>query len=73
VMPRSGERVHEVTIRSSRTPNNRANLQPRQRAKSYSALCFGYFHLSQQMKVTRPPAETGALLQAANSLCGSLR
>ncbi|HEY6356442.1 MAG TPA: hypothetical protein VIY30_18310, partial [Burkholderiaceae bacterium] len=24
-------------------------------------LCFGYFHLGPQMKVARPPAETGAL------------
>jgi hypothetical protein len=24
-------------------------------------LCFGYFHLGPQMKVARPPAETGGL------------
>jgi hypothetical protein len=58
VMPRSGERVREEMIRSPRWHSNRASLLPRQRAKSYLALCFGYFHLSQQMKVTRPPAET---------------
>jgi hypothetical protein len=58
VKPPSGERVREETVRSPRWSNNRASFEPRQRAKSYLALCFGYFHLCQQMKVTRLPAET---------------
>jgi hypothetical protein len=34
------------------------------RSNRIEPLCFGYFHLGPQMKVARPPAETGALLQA---------
>jgi hypothetical protein len=58
VKPPGGERPREETEQSSRWSNYRASFEPRQRAKSYLALCFGYFHLCQQMKVTRPPAET---------------
>jgi hypothetical protein len=35
------------------------------RSNRIEPLCFGYFHLGPQMKVARPPAETGGLLQAA--------
>ena len=31
------------------------------RSNRVEPLCFGYFHLGPQMKVARPPAETGAL------------
>jgi hypothetical protein len=31
------------------------------RSDRIEPLCFGYFHLGPQMKVARPPAETGAL------------
>jgi hypothetical protein len=45
----------------------RPNIGPppaRTIASGHQALCFGYFHLGQQMKVTRPPGRDPARVES---------
>src|SRR4051812_26828379 len=51
-------RAREETNRSPRSPKGRTRLQFTARPNRIRALCFGYFHLGPQMKVTRPRGGT---------------
>jgi hypothetical protein len=64
-MPRSGERFGRGDGSGSSVGPSGEHFNAKRAGQIVLGICFGYFHLCQQMKVTRPPAGTGALLQAA--------
>ncbi len=59
---------HEGSVDPDRGSSQAASSRQKSRPNAVRALCFGYFHLGQQMKVTRPAgARPGALPRGAQA------
>jgi hypothetical protein len=63
------QRDESASIRRVRTLRHQPNFPAEALGSDRwrSGICFGYFHLCQQMKVTRRPGETGGLSAGAQN------